>query len=96
MALRNEQRLFESGLHRSELRTALQESAPDFDLRAYGVRTFRVLLDSARKKGYLETRVEDDAGIRYFGTDMLAGMGSVKKASDSEPKQKGLLSWLKR
>ena len=96
MALRNEERLFKSGLHRSELRTALQESAPDFDLKTYGVRTFRVLLDCARKKGYLETRVEDDAGLRYYGTDMLSGMGSVKKASDSEPKQKRLLRWLKR
>ena len=93
-AVRTEQRLFDGGLYRSELRAALQRAQPGFDLKTYGLRTFRVLLDHARDKGYLEARDEADTGVRYFGTALLAGFGSTAE-DDSRSKRKGFLSWLR-
>lgn len=84
-ALKGNKALFGDGLLRSQLRTTLQEADPPFNLKAYGVRTFRSLLDHACGKGYLETR--DGSGQRYFGTRRLAEL--------SKTRRKGILSWLR-
>ena len=60
------------GLSRSELRAAVREANPDFEVSLYGMRSFRDLLQHARDKGYLEARDNRETGVRYFGTSLLA------------------------
>ncbi len=94
-AVRTDGRLFDNGLYRSELRAALQKAEPGFDQKTYGIRTFRVLLDHVREKGFLETREEADEGMRYFGTDLLGAFG-LPPADGFKSSRKGFLSWLRR
>ncbi len=94
-ALMGNKDLFVDGLLRSQLRTALQEGDPPFDLKDFGLRTFRSLLDHAREMGYLETR--DGTGQLYFGTKRLADLTSPVDVADdlSKTRRKGLLGWLR-
>ncbi len=54
-ALRDNAELFGVGLQRSGLRAAVRNARIGFDVREYGVRSFRDLLGRACQKGYLET-----------------------------------------
>ena len=60
------------GLSRSDLRAAVREAEPDFEIGKFGLLSFRDLLDHACERGYLEARQEaPGGGVRYFGTRLL-------------------------
>ena len=72
-ALQGNPGIRDAGLSRSELRAAVREADPDFELSKFGMRSLRDLLDFARDRGYLELRDDPGEGIRYFGTSLLVG-----------------------
>lgn len=91
-AVRMDGRVFDPGLRRSDFRSALEKAEPDFDLKTYGILTFRVLLDQLRDKGYLEAREEADGGVRFVGTEQLARFGD-RSVKGSQGNKKGIFGW---
>ena len=84
-----------AGLTRNAIRDLVRASNPRFDVRAYGLRSFRELLDRVRDAGHL--RVEDDGtDLRYFAARLLdpedAGDGPKSRRSIWDR----LFGWLRR
>ena len=71
-ALRGNARLHDPGLSRRELRAAVKQADPTFDLAKFGFRTLRELLDQAQSKGFLEHRDDPSEGTLYVGSGPLA------------------------
>lgn len=80
-ALSGNAALAETGLPRRGLRAAILAARPDFDIRTYGLRSFRELVDRVCEAGYLEARNDPDDGALYFGTDLLASAAPAVKKS---------------
>lgn len=78
-ALSGNAALAETGLPRRGLRAAILAARPDFDVRTYGLRSFRELVDRVCEAGYLEARNDPDDGALYFGTDLLASAAPAAK-----------------
>lgn len=93
--LRQNAAALRAGLTRKDIRDLVRGQNPQFDVRAYGLRSFRELLDRVRDAGYL--RVEDDGtDLRYFSTPLLdqghAGDGPEERRSIWDR----LFGWLRR
>lgn len=80
-ALSGNAALVETGLPRRGLRAAILAARPDFDVRTYGLRSFRELVDRVCEAGYLEARNDPRDGALYFGTDLLASAAPAAKTS---------------
>lgn len=93
--LRRNAESLQAGLTRQAIRDLVRASDPQFDVRAYGLRSFRELLDRVRDAGYL--RVEDDGtDLRYFDARLL----DQEEADDGAKKGRSiwdlLFGWLRR
>lgn len=93
--LRQNAESLRAGLTRQAIRDLVRASDPQFDVRAYGLRSFRELLDRVRDAGHL--RVEDDGtDLRYFDARLL----DQEEAADSTKGRRSiwdrLFGWLRR
>lgn len=83
-----------AGLTRTAIRDLVRASNPQFDVRAYGLRSFRELLDRVRDAGYL--RVEDDGtDLRYFDARLLDQEEAGERAEPRRSIWERLFGWVR-
>lgn len=84
-----------AGLTRNAIRDLVLASNPQFDVRAYGLRSFRELLDRVRDAGHL--RVEDDGtDLRYFDARLLDQEEAGERVETRRSIWDRLFGWLRR
>ena len=84
-----------AGLTRKAIRDLVLAADPQFDVRAYGLRSFRELLDRVRDAGHL--RVEDDGtDLRYFDARLLDHAEAGERAKSRKSIWDRLFGWLRK
>ena len=91
--LGRDRELFESGLTRQDVRNVVSAARPDFDVKDYGLRSFRDLLDRVADGGFLHVQ-DDGHGLRYYGTKRLRTFRSPAQSDGRASLLVRLLAWL--